>query len=228
MALPYGKMWSRRPGLIGGSFVLASLPQPPGGSGEESPLVSPMEILSRGHAIMERLMIAMESIVARLIDDPGTDVFPLNHAAVAIKEFGAAHHMADEERYLFPKLREAGVMERLIGTLEVQHDRARSITDRLITLTCTGHIDDIGQRNEIAELCMGFIVMYRAHAAREETVLFPAFYEVATENYVDNIGMRMRDEERTLMGDPGLRKLMDNLHRIEAKAGTAELARFTP
>jgi hemerythrin-like domain-containing protein len=208
--------------------MLAALPQPPISLGIESPLISPTEILSREHAILDRLMIAIESLIAGLINNPEADVSHLNLAAITVKDFGAAHHMAFEERYLFPKLRDAGVLEHLIDTLGVQHDRAREILDQIITLTGEGKIGDPDWRNEVVGLCMGFVVMYRAHAAREETVLFPTFYEVVTENFVDNIGMRLRDEERSLAGGTGLGGLMDNLRRIEDAAGTAELQRFTP
>lgn len=228
MALTSREIFTRWPEVFLGSFILASRPRPPGEFGEESPLISPTEILAREHAMIGRLMIAMESMIARLVDDPETDLFPINHAAIAIKEFGTEHHMADEEQFIFPKLREAGLLEDLIGTLTVQHERARLMIGRIIALTRAGHVDDLGQRNEIANLCMSFVIMYRAHAAREETVVFPALYDAVTENYIDNIGKRMRDEERGLMSDPGLRKLMDNLRKIEAAAGTAELARFTP
>ena len=219
---------SYMPGTFLGNFVLATRPHPPGKFGEELPLISPTEILSREHAIIERVMIAMENLVAELIDDPGIDVFPINHAAITINEFGAQHHMVDEEQFLFPKFREAGVAIPLVDTLQAQHDRGRQLIGRIIELTRGRHLDDIGQVNELTDLCMSFMIMYRAHAAWEETVAFPAFYDLVPENYVDNIGRRMRDEEQGMMSDPGLHKLMDNLRQIEEAAGTAELARFTP
>jgi hemerythrin-like domain-containing protein len=216
------------PGAFLGNFVLATRPRPPGKFGEELPLISPTEILSREHAIIERVMIAMESMIVRLVDDPGIDVFPINHAAITINEFGAQHHMVDEEQFLFPKFREAGVAVPLVDTLQAQHDGGRQMIGRIIELTRERHIDDLGQVNELADLCMSFIIMYRAHAAWEETMAFPAFYDIVPQNYVDNIGMRMRDEEQGMMSDPGLHKLMDNLRQIEEAAGTADLTNFVP
>lgn len=215
------------PGTFLGHFVLATRPGLPGKFGEERPLIAPTEILSREHAIIERIMIAMESMIAQLVDDPGIDVFPINHAAVTINEFGALHHMVDEERFLFPKLRVAGVAVSLVDTLQVQHDQGRQMVGRIIELTRERHVADINRAAELADLCMSFVTMYRAHAAWEETVAFPALYDVAPRNYIDDIGRRMRDEERGMMSDVGLRKLMDNLGKIEAAAGTADLARFT-
>jgi len=222
------KIFSRLPETVFNGFILASRPQMPGGFGEESTLVAPTEILSREHAIIERLMIAMESMVVQAVDDPATDMHPINHAAITIKEFGAGHHMVDEERYIFPKLREAGMMGELIDTLEAQHGRAREMIERIIVLTRPGRVEDLGQRNEVIDLCMSFIIMYRAHAAWEETVLFPALYGAATPDYIKDIGRRMREEELGLMSDKGLRKLMANLGQIEAAAGTGDLACYTP
>jgi hemerythrin-like domain-containing protein len=228
MVLTYHKKRTYWPGTFLGNLVQVTRPGPPGKFGEELPSISPTEILSREHAIMERLMIVLESSIARIADGEEIDLFPVNHAAITIKEFGADHHMVDEEQFIFPKLREAGTMDRLVDTLELQHDKGREIIGRIIDLTRAGHIDDLGRLNELASLCMSFVIMYRPHAAWEETVVFPALYDIATENYIDNINLRMHDEERAIMSDPGLRRLMDNLRKIEKEAGTSELERFTP
>ncbi|MGA9141127.1 MAG: hemerythrin domain-containing protein [Methanocella sp.] len=228
MVLTYRKKVKYWPGTFLGNLVQVTRPEPPGKFGEELPSISPTEILSREHAIMERLMIVLESEVARIIEGEEVDLFPINHAAITIKTFGADHHMVDEEQFVFPKLRESGTMDKLVDTLEIQHDKGRELISRIIDLTRAGHIDDIAQINELAGLCMSFVIMYRPHAAWEETVAFPALYEIATENYIDNINMRMHDEERTLMSDPGLRRLMDNLRKIEEAAGTSDLGCFTP
>jgi hemerythrin-like domain-containing protein len=228
MVLTYRKKVTYWPGTFLGNLVQVTRPQPPGKFGEELPSISPTEILSREHAIMERLMIVLESEVARILEGEVVDLFPINHAAITIKEFGTDHHMVDEEQFLFPKLREAGTMDRLVDTLEIQHDKGREIIGRIIDLTRAGYIDDLGQLNELTGLCMSFVIMYRPHAAWEETVVFPALYEIATENYIDNINMRMHDEERTMMSDPGLHRLMDNLRKIEEAAGTSDPGRFTP
>jgi hemerythrin-like domain-containing protein len=216
------------PGAFLADFALVTKPRPPGKFGEELPFITPTEILSREHAIIERVMIVMESMVARMIDNPGIDVYPINHAAITINEFGAKHHMVDEEKFLFPKFREAGVAIPLVDTLQAQHDRGRLLIGRIIDLTREQHIADVNQAAEVADLCMSFLIMYRAHAAWEETVAFPALYDVVDRNYVDNIGRQMRDEEQGLMSDVGLHKLMDNLAKLEQEAGTADLSRFTP
>ncbi len=228
MVLTYRKKMTYWPGTYLGNLVQVTRPEPPGKFGEELPTISPTELLSREHAIMERLMLVIESGVARIASGEVVDLFPINHAAITIKVFGADHHMVDEEQFVFPKLREAGTMDSLVDTLELQHDKGREIIGRIIDLTRAGHIDDLGRLNELAKLCMSFVIMYRPHAAWEETVVFPALYEIATENYIDNINLRMHDEERTLMSDPGLHRLMDNLRKIEGAAGTSELGRFTP
>jgi hemerythrin-like domain-containing protein len=228
MLLTYHKKKTYWPGTFLGNLVQVTRPEPPGKFGEELPSISPTEILSREHAIMERLMIVLESEVARIANGEDIDLFPVNHAAITIKAFGADHHMVDEEQFIFPKLREAGTMDSLVDTLELQHDKGREIIGRIIDLTRAGHIEDPGHLNELISLCLSFVIMYRPHAAWEETVVFPGLYDISTENYIDNINMRMHEEERALMSDPGLHRLMDNLRKIEKAAGTSELEHFTP
>ena len=226
--MTYHKKKTYWPGTFLGNLVQVTRPEPPGKFGEELPSISPTEILSREHAIMERLMIVLESEVARIANGEDIDLFPVNHAAITIKAFGADHHMVDEEQFIFPKLREAGTMDSLVDTLELQHDKGREIIGRIIDLTRAGHIEDPGHLNELISLCLSFVIMYRPHAAWEETVVFPALYDISTENYIDNINMRMHEEDAALMSDPGLHRLMDNLRKIEKAAGTSELEHFTP
>lgn len=202
--------------------------EPPGRFGSESVMVSPTEMLSRDHALMERLMISIESMIARIASGEKMDLRPINMAATMLKEVGSNHHMVDEERLIFPKIETSGRHNDLLRTLRLQHDKGRAIIDRIIDQTTAGSVDTAGEMNEIVRLCISFIIMYRSHAAIEETVLFPALYDFTSNDEIMNIEAIMRGEEKGLMENKRFHKMMDSLAAIEAVAGTADINRFTP
>lgn len=202
--------------------------RPPGRFGEETVLISPTEMLSRDHAIAERLILVFESMIARIADGEKSDLRPINMAALMLKEVVAEHHMKDEERLIFPRIEASGQYGDLVKTLRLQHDRGRAIIDRIIDMTQKGSIENLGEMNEMVNLCLSFAIMYRPHAAVEETVIFPALYDFSSNDEILNIEAIMRGEEKGLMKNEQFRRVLDSLAEIEAQAGTADIRRFTP
>jgi hypothetical protein len=70
--------------------------------------------------------------------------------------------------------------------------------------------------------------MYRPHAAREDTVLFPAFRRIVTPNEYDSLGEQFEDQEHKLFGEDGFEKIVDEVTGLEKKLGIEDLAQFTP
>jgi hypothetical protein len=70
--------------------------------------------------------------------------------------------------------------------------------------------------------------MYRPHAAREDTVLFPAFRRIATPHEYDSLGEQFEDQEHQLFGEDGFEKIVDEVASLEEKMGIEDLAQFTP
>jgi hemerythrin-like domain-containing protein len=173
-------------------------------------------------------MFVFESMIARIADGENPDLKPINQAALILKELIAEHHMVDEERLIFPKIEASGRYADLLKTLRLQHDRGRAIIDRIIDMTQKGSIENIGSMNEMVNLCLSFAIMYRPHAAVEETVVFPALYDFASNDEILNIEAIMRGEEKGLMENERFRRVLDSLAEIEAQAGTADIRRFTP
>ncbi len=213
--------------MISGMVQIAPQ-QPPGRFGEESVLVSPTELLSRDHAIIERLMIVFESMIASIAEGENPDLRPINHAARMLKEVGVNHHMEDEEQLIFPKIELSGRYDDLLKTLRLQHDRGRVIIDRIIDLTKNGTVESIAEINEMTNQCLSFTIMYRPHAAVEETVIFPALYDFASNDEILNIQAIIRGEEKELLENEEFRRRLNSLAIIEAQAGTSDINRFTP
>ena len=73
-----------------------------------------------------------------------------------------------------------------------------------------------------------FIRMYRPHAAREDTILFPAFHSIVSPKEFDALGEKFEDKEQDLFGKEGFKKTVDAVAEIEKKLGIYELSQFTP
>jgi hemerythrin-like domain-containing protein len=70
--------------------------------------------------------------------------------------------------------------------------------------------------------------MYRPHAAREDTVLFPALHRIVSSSEYDSLGEQFEDEEHRLFGEDGFEKVVDEVAGLEKRLGIHDLAQFTP
>ena len=70
--------------------------------------------------------------------------------------------------------------------------------------------------------------MYRPHAAREDTVLFPAFKKLLSAKQLDELGDKFEEEENRRFGDKGFEKTVEKVAAIEKELGIYDLAQFTP
>ena len=72
-----------------------------------------------------------------------------------------------------------------------------------------------------------FIRMYEPHAAREDTVLFPAFAQLLSEKELRSLMEIFEQKEKALpLGD--FEKMVSDVAAIEKAFGIDDLARFTP
>ncbi len=70
--------------------------------------------------------------------------------------------------------------------------------------------------------------MYRPHAAREDTVLFPAFRELIGKGGYEELGEQFEDQEHRLFGEHGFADTVVQVAHLESTLGIADLAAFTP
>ena len=78
------------------------------------------------------------------------------------------------------------------------------------------------------ECSRSFIRMYRPHAAREDTVLFPAFKKLLSAKQLDDLGDKFEDEENRRFGADGFGKMVETVAAIENQLGIYDLGQFTP
>jgi hemerythrin-like domain-containing protein len=190
--------------------------------------VSPPEDLMREHGILERLLMVYEDAVNKADTSEHFDSTHINRAATLISEFIENHHEKNEEQYIFPLFHEANRLTGLVDTLVTQHERGREATKNILFYSHRSRANDEVARKELISLCKSVLLMLRPHMSRENSVLFPALYMVASKEQIEEIGEKMEEEEHRLLGRKGYGGLLERVFDIERSAGTYDLSRYTP
>ncbi len=73
-----------------------------------------------------------------------------------------------------------------------------------------------------------FLRMYGPHAAREDTVLFPALHKLLSAKQLDELGDKFEAEENRRFGAGGFEKIVEQVATIEKSLGIYDLGQFTP
>jgi hemerythrin-like domain-containing protein len=151
---------------------------------------------------------------------------PLQTAVSILREFIANYHEKDEEELIFPRLEKAGRQVELIGVLRRQHEVGRKLLTQIERYCTPAQFGTVANRRSLAGLLAQFNRMYRPHAAREDTVLYPAFRELVGEKELDKLQVVFEQREKALPHG-GFEKVVGEVARIEVAYGLADLAQFT-
>jgi hypothetical protein len=89
-------------------------------------------------------------------------------------------------------------------------------------------LTDEAQRRTLANALRQFTAMYRPHAAREDTVLFPAFHQLVGEKTYRALGEEFEDKEHATLGKAGFEGAVADVDKLEQELGIEQLAKFTP
>jgi hemerythrin-like domain-containing protein len=112
--------------------------------------------------------------------------------------------------------------------LRAQHDAGRRLTRSLLELATPAALKTRVSAQAVATALEQFIGMYQPHAAREDTVLFPAFHALFTEKEFDALGDRFEEVEHRVLGSAGFEGTVQKVAQIEKALGIFDLAQFTP
>jgi iron-sulfur cluster repair protein YtfE (RIC family) len=119
-----------------------------------------------------------------------------------------------------------GEAARYTDVLVEQHRRGREITDYILTSTKSGKISpSVGA--ELAEVLEALDRMYEHHAAREDTIVFPAWKLAFTNKQLDEKADEFEDIEKKMFGHDGFEDAEKKISKIEQALGLADLAVFT-
>lgn len=197
---------------------------------KEEKEVTPIEDLMREHGVLRRcLLVFGEAAVMLPSNPPALWADAVQKAAKLFRAFGEDYHEKKlEEQYIFPLIKQkaptgpAGIYP---DVLTAQHDRGREITDYVISATASGKVTNA---NEVARALAGFVRMYEAHAAREDTIVFPAWKDLITPDEYDELGDKFEDIEQEQFGEDGFEDALKQIAAIEASVGMDDISKLTP
>jgi hemerythrin-like domain-containing protein len=192
---------------------------------EEEQEVSPTEDLMREHGVLRRILLIYGEAARRLEENGGLAAETIERATQIVRAFIEDYHERDEEEYIFPPLRKAGKLADLVNTLVAQHQAGRKLTAELQRLAPS--VATLSTHKPMAIAMRRFIRMYEPHAAREDTVLFPAFVAITPPKEMKRLQELFEKKEHALpLGD--FEKMVDEVAKLEKTLGIYELAQFTP
>jgi hemerythrin-like domain-containing protein len=136
--------------------------------------VTPPEDLMREHGVLARVLLLYEAGLRKFSTKEDFDPGLITQSAEVIRDFINNYHEKSEETHVFPRFRKAGQMTDLVNVLLRQHEAGRNLTQTIIRLAPAARNTGDRRRQLVASM-QSFIGMYRPHAAREDTDLFPKF-----------------------------------------------------
>lgn len=191
--------------------------------------VTATEDLMREHGVLRRALLVYTAAAATLRSNPSA-VAPeaLQKTAKLFRAFGEDYHEKKlEEAYIFPAVKQAGgPAASLPDILIVQHRRGREITDYILAVTQGAKLG-VSNAEPLAKTLESFVLMYRHHAAREDTIIFPAWKQTLTGKQLDEMGDKFEEIEHQQFGEDGYENAVKQIGDIEGSLGLADLAQFT-
>jgi hemerythrin-like domain-containing protein len=178
----------------------------------------------REHGILRRTLIVYSEMIPRLRQKTKIDIPAIHKAAQLFRSFGEEYHERKlEEGYIFPAAQKiGGPIAALAQILLTQHNRGREITDYILRFT-----EQKIQSESLADVLEGFVRMYRSHAAREDTILFPAWKKTMNATQLHEIAEKFEDIEHEQFGKDGFDDAVKQIASIEENLGLGDLNSFT-
>jgi hemerythrin-like domain-containing protein len=235
MNIPQGRIDSRRSfiqtSISGAGLVLlgcgssskAAAKAPSKDDDEGDAEVTPGEDLMQEHGVLERVLLVYGAAATSLERGESLDVALITSAAGVIRHFVEDYHEKNEEQFIFPRLESAKREVELVATLRRQHQRGRDVTDEITRIASSGT-----NAPALVPLFRAFERMYRPHAAREDTVVFPTFRELIGRDAYRELGEKFEDDEHARLGEHGFENAVAEVARLETALGINDLAKFTP
>src|SRR5947209_4107353 len=188
--------------------------------------IGAVEDLMREHGVLRRVLLVYRQTAVRLRAGAKIDLKQIRHAAQLFRDFGENYHERMlEQAYVFPSLRKAeSPTAPLVNILVAQHDRGRDITDYIRNVT---HKNAIGDVEAFARALETLDAMYENHAAREDTIIFPAWREALSEKQLREMGETFEDIEHRQFGKDVFDDAVKHIAAVEEALGFADLAQFT-
>ncbi|PJD97980.1 MAG: hemerythrin [Parachlamydia sp.] len=190
--------------------------------------VAPDEDLMREHGILNRLLLIYQEISRRIDNHESFPVRSLVESVHIVRSFLEDYHEKLEENFVFPLFEKAGRQVELVKALREQHNAGRDLTDFILKHSNEDLLKDEIQRMLLSDYLKLYVRMFRPHAAREDTVLFPEFKKLISKDEYNRLGDVFEDKEHQLFGANGFEKTVAKVSEIEKQLGIYNLSQFTP
>src|SRR4051794_17711118 len=188
--------------------------------------VTPAEDLMREHGVLRRVMYLYDDAADRIATRRDVPLDALAACAGIVRKVIEDYHEKLEEDFLFPRFESAGKLADLTAVLRRQHVAGRVLTGQITQLARASLAD--ADRARLASALRSFNHMYRPHAAREDTVLFPELRGLLGKHAYEELGDQFEDKEKQMLGDHGFEHAVEQVARLEQAFGLDDLARLTP
>ncbi len=133
------------------------------------------QILMDEHRVIERVLGAIETAVAKV--QGGADLSPVffSEAADFIRGFADGCHHQKEEGVLFKAMNAAGmpVEGGPIGVMLSEHEQGRAFTRGMRSAAEKWQAGDLSAREETLRNAAGYAALLRQHIMKEDNILFP-------------------------------------------------------
>jgi hemerythrin-like domain-containing protein len=187
--------------------------------------VGAVEDLMREHGILRRSLLVYTFAATKLRANASA-ISPsgLQKTAKLFRTFGEDYHERQlEEAHIFPAVKKAGGRGAgFIDTLTSQHQRGREITEYIVKVSSGPKLN-----SELAAALESFVLMYRHHAATEDTIVFPAWKKTLSKQQLDEMGEKFEEIEHRQFGKDGFDDAERQISDIEKELGINDLAMFT-
>ena len=191
--------------------------------------VTATEDLMREHGVLRRALLVYSAAAISLRSNPSA-IAPdaLQETAKLFRAFGEEYHEKKlEEAFIFPAVKKAGGEAATYPDILVaQHNRGREITDYIISVTQGAKLG-ANNAEQLAKSLDAFVLMYRNHAAREDTIIFPAWKQTMTGKQLDEMNDKFEDIEHKQFGKDGFEDAVKQISAIESRLGLADIGQFT-
>lgn len=191
--------------------------------------VTATEDLMREHGVLRRALLVYSAIAPRLRSN-SSSVPPdaVQKTAKLFRAFGEDYHEKKlEEAYIFPAVKQAGGQAASYpDILIVQHQRGREITAYILAVTQGANVA-ASNVEPLARALESLVLMYRHHAAREDTIIFPAWKQTLSAAQLDEMNDKFEDIEHEQFGADGFEDAVKQIGDIETSLSLADIRQFT-
>jgi hemerythrin-like domain-containing protein len=157
----------------------------------------------REHGVLRRALLVYTAAASKLHSNPAS-VSPdaLQKNARLFRAFGEDYHEKKlEEAYIFPAVKNTeSPATAYPDILITQHSREREITDYIPSVTQGAKLGAMNAE-PLSRAMESLVLMYRHHAAREDTIVFPAWKKTLSEKGYDEMGEKFEEIEHQQFGD---------------------------